>query len=224
MSERPRRPPAGAGRGREGERPCAGREHPNSGTRAALPSALPGVRGGVIVRRMRVLGVFGCVLCVAFVTACGGSEPPAAAPSSAAGDESVATASEPTPVAPADEPPPKASAADAPAAKPELPAPAFKENGSVRDAVNAVPQGTPRLNIEQEALERPLNNSEVYEPCKPGNAHFKAKVAIWDGKAVGLDLTTTPKNQKFADCIAERIRGLTWPDKVKSLNTVEYTF
>jgi len=43
-------------------------------------------------------------------------------------------------------------------------------------------------------------------------------------KPVGLDLTTTPKNQKLSDCIADKIRGITWPDKVKSLNVVEYTF
>jgi len=106
----------------------------------------------------------------------------------------------------------------------DVPAPTFKENGSVKEAIDAVPQGTQRLNIDQEALGRPLSDVALYEPCKPGNQHFKAKIAVWDGKAVGLDLTTTPKNQKFADCIAERIRSVTWPDKVKSLNTVEYTF
>lgn len=123
---------------------------------------------------------------------------------------------------------PKKAEPDAPAgagaSKAEPPAPEFKANGSVLEAINAVPQGTPRLNIEQEALGRPLGNTELYEACKPGNAHFKAKVAVWDGKAVGLDLTTTPKNQKFGDCVAEKIRALTWPDKVKSLNVVEYSF
>jgi hypothetical protein len=195
---------------------------------AASRVALLGGNGGVIVRGMRVFGACGWLFYVALATACGGSEPPAAAPSSTAGDESAATTtSEPAPApATTEAAPAKASDADqpAPAPKPEVPTPAFKENGSVRDAVNAVPQGTPRLNIEQEALERPLNHPELYEPCKPGNAHFKAKVAIWDGKAVGLDLTTTPKNPKFGDCVAERIRTITWPDKVKSLNTVEYTF
>jgi hypothetical protein len=120
-----------------------------------------------------------------------------------------------------------AESADAKPAEPkaaEATAPAFKENGSVLEAINAVPQGTPRLNIEQEALGQPLGNVSLYESCKPGNAHFKAKVAVWDGKAVGLDLTTTPKNPKFAACIADKIRGITWPDHVKSLNIVEYTF
>lgn len=187
-----------------------------------------GGNGGVIVRGMRILEVFAWIGCVGLAAACGGSEPPASAPSASASEESAATTSEPAPAAPApaEDEPAKTSDADtpAPAAKPEVPTPEFKENGSVRDAINAVPQGTPRLNLEQDALAAPLNHPELYEPCKPGNAHFKAKVAVWDGKAVGLDLTTTPKNQRFADCIAERIRSITWPDKVKSLNTVEYTF
>ncbi len=194
----------------------------------ASRTALPGGNGGVIVRGMRVPGA-GFIFYAALATACGGSEPPASAPSSSASEESPATTpNEPAPPAPtaSDDAPAKASDSHepAPAAKAEVPTPAFKENGSVRDAVNAVPQGTPRLNIEQEALEGPLNHPELYEPCKPGNAHFKAKIAVWDGKAVGLDLTTTPKNQKFADCVAARIRAITWPDRVKSLNTVEYTF
>jgi hypothetical protein len=151
---------------------------------------------------------------------CGGSEHPASAP----------TESEPT----APEPVPSGDAAQPEKPEPEAPAeagahtadppPEFKANGSVLEAINAVPQGTPRLNIEQEALGRPLGNVELYEACKPGNMHFKAKVAVWDGKAVGLDLTTTPKNQRFADCVAEKIRSITWPDKVKSLNVVEFSY
>jgi hypothetical protein len=164
--------------------------------------------------------------------ACGGSQHPAELPptSSAASNDAPETASarDTKPLADASTyeatPNEDAQAATAKKAEADVPAPQFKENGSVLDAINAVPQGTPRLNIEQEALGRPLNNPELYEPCKPGSAHFKAKVAIWDGKAVGLDLTTTPKNSKFGACVAERIRSLTWPDKVKSLNIVEYMF
>ena len=163
-----------------------------------------------------------CALLLLATLACGGSVQPVSAPSdaepgpanAASDDEARGESKKAEPEAPA----------EAGANKADTPAPEFKANGSVLDAINAVPQGTPRLNIEQEALGRPLGNVELYEPCKPGNAHFKAKVAVWDGKAVGLDLTTTPKNAKFASCAAERIRSITWPDKVKSLNIVEYTF
>lgn len=100
--------------------------------------------------------------------------------------------------------------------------PEFKEGMSVNEAMAAVPDGGDRLNIEQEALSRPLMEEAVYEPCKLGNRHFKLKVAVWDGKAVGIDVTTTPKNEQLADCIKTQVRQLTWKDKVKSLNTVSY--
>ena len=174
------------------------------------------MRGGLLI---------GCALCWLAVPACGGSQPDAAAPpeSASSAEESPKTQAPPEPdQAEADKPDPDKPAEGA--KKAEVPTPEFKANGSVLEAINAVPQGTPRLNVEQEALAAPLNKVEIYEPCKPGSSHFKAKVAVWDGKAVGLDLTTTPKNQKFAECVAEKIRGITWQDKVKSLNIVEYSF
>jgi hypothetical protein len=175
---------------------------------------------------MRDSAYLGCTLTLAFVLACGGAETPPASSAddqvqddsaAAMPDEPSASASKPDEPA-SDEPKPAASDS-----KPDVAAPAFKENGSVKEAIDAVPQGTQRLNIDQEALGRPLSDTALYEPCKPGSQRFKAKIAVWDGKAVGLDLTTTPKSQKFADCIAERIRSVTWPDKVKSLNIVEYS-
>ncbi len=173
----------------------------------------------------------GCTLTLALVLSCGGAPPQPAesaeqdapGPDNGAGllgrpDSDGASSDETKPAGDAATPP----SSDAKPA--DVPAPAFKENGSVKEAIDAVPQGTQRLNLDQEALGRPLGDMALYEPCKPGSQHFKAKVAVWDGKAVGLDLTTTPKSQKFADCIAERIRSLTWPDKVKSLNIVEYSY
>ena len=150
---------------------------------------------------------------------CGGSKPPPEEPTN-----SVESPTEPPP---AEEPKPDAEAKEeeaAPKAKADIPDPEFKEGGSVDDAIKAVPQGTPRLNIETEALSKPLMDMKLYEPCKLGSGHFKVKVAVWNGKAVGIDLTTTPNNPKLADCIKGRIREVTWEDKVKSLNTVEYQF
>ncbi len=108
--------------------------------------------------------------------------------------------------------------------KQDVAEPEFKEDSSVSDAIKAVPVGTERLNIEQEALSRPLMEPALYEPCKMGNAHIKFKVAVWNGKAVGIDITTTPKNDKLAECVKGQLRSITWQDKVKSLNTVEYQF
>jgi hypothetical protein len=179
---------------------------------------------------MRDSGYLGCTLTLAFVLSCGGAPPQPAesaeqdapGPNTSAGvleppDSEDTSGDETKPAGDAAKP----RASDATGA--DVPAPTFKENGSVKEAIDAVPQGTQRLNIDQEALGRPLSDTALYEPCKPGNQRFKAKIAVWDGKAVGLDLTTTPKSQKFADCIAERLRSITWPDKVKSLNIVEYS-
>lgn len=98
--------------------------------------------------------------------------------------------------------------------------PNFPENASVAQAIAAIPKGTQRSNIDPETLGEPLNKPEVYEPCKPGSQHFTIKVAVWDGKAVGIDVTTN--NKALAECVKKQIQAIEWRDKVKSLNTVEY--
>lgn len=107
---------------------------------------------------------------------------------------------------------------------PEAPEPVFTENMSVAQAQAVIPQGTPRANLEQEALAKPLQEPNAFEACKIGDARFQVKVAIWNGKAVGVDLTTKPKNPKLAECLTARIRELSWPDRVRSLNTVEFQY
>jgi hypothetical protein len=111
-----------------------------------------------------------------------------------------------------------------PAPTSTVPEPQFAENSSVDQAIKAVPPGAETRNIDPETLGKPLQNVALYEPCKPGNARVKMRVAVWDGKAVGIDITTTPKNDKLADCIKTKIREITWEKKVKSLNTIEYQF
>lgn len=95
---------------------------------------------------------------------------------------------------------------------------------SVADAIKAVPQGSERANIDQETLSMPIQDTAIYEPCKPGAAKVKLKIGVWDGKAVGIDVTSTPKNDKLNACIKDQIKKLTWKAHVKSLNIVEYSF
>lgn len=152
------------------------------------------------------------------LAACGGATPPAAEPSAA----TPPPAADAGPAASADEAAPKPDAESAKPKKEEVPEPAFTADMSVEDAIKAIPQGTERLNVDQETLSKPLTEQSLYEPCKPGTTHFKLRVAIWRGKAVAIDLTTTPKNPKLSDCLKARLRDLTWSAKVPSLNTVEY--
>jgi hypothetical protein len=156
------------------------------------------------------------------VLACGGSQPPPEEPTT---ENTVEAPSDMAPPADAEKPAGDEGEGDTgetKAEKKQAPEPTFKENGTVDEAIAAVPPGTERLNIDQETLGKPLQDMALYEPCKPGNARIKFRVAVWDGKAVGLDLTSTPKNPKLEECLKGRIRELTWRDKVKALNTVEY--
>jgi hypothetical protein len=172
-----------------------------------------------MVERMRELAAFSAL--GIFLLACGGSEPPAQSPDAEAAPpiEAAPPSPPPAPVEPAADAPPKEEP------KPEKPAvaePQFTDGMSVAEAVKAVPQGAERANIDNETLGKPLQDFAVYEPCKPGSTKVKLKIAVWDGKAVGIDVTTTPKNDKLAACVKDRIKGLTWQAKVKSLNTVDY--
>lgn len=131
----------------------------------------------------------------------------------------------PAPPPPPPPPPPEETAEEPEAPPPkEVPEPTFTENMSVREALDAVPKDIETRNIDQETLGKPLNSPDVYEPCKPGGARVKLRVAVWNGKAVGVDVTTTPANERLAQCIKGRLRELTWEKKVKSLNTIEYQF
>lgn len=104
------------------------------------------------------------------------------------------------------------------------PDPVFTDSMSVNEAINAVPPSIERLNIEHEILAEPLQQPDVYAPCKLGAGHFKARVAVWEGRAVGVDVETQPNNPQLAKCIDDQIRQIQWSEKVRSLNTVEYSY
>jgi hypothetical protein len=105
------------------------------------------------------------------------------------------------------------------------PDPDFKEGGSVDDAIKAVPQGLPRENLEQEALDKPLLNVDLYEPCKlTPSSHFEIRFAVWDGRCVGVDVKTTPKNPKLESCLRDVVSQVKWRERTKSLNISTVTF
>ncbi len=108
--------------------------------------------------------------------------------------------------------PPKAAAVE----------PEFTDGMSVDDARKAVPQGGERLNIDQETLGAPLQNPDFWKPCNVGAQKLTVRIAVWNGKAVGVDVLT--KNKKLAQCVDKQVRALEWKDKVRSLNTVDYSF
>ena len=184
-------------------------------------------RAGLSSRAMagrfeHLLGVVGISVCVA----CGGSGKDAESPTDEYGmgidDEEDDYDEVDQPSIPSDGSASRDADEEEEAKKPP-PEPEFTEGMSVNEAMNAVPPGIERLNIDQEILGRPLADPKTYEPCKlRAQDHFKLKVAVWDGRAVGIDIES--KNKKLAECIRQQISQLKWRDKVKSLNTVEYEF
>jgi hypothetical protein len=103
--------------------------------------------------------------------------------------------------------------------------PTFKEGMSVNDAINAVPQGWERVNIDQEDLDRPLLDPDFYKPCKlAATQHFEIRFAVWDGRAVGIDVKTTPANKSAESCLRGLVANNVWRAKAHSLNISTVTF
>ena len=103
--------------------------------------------------------------------------------------------------------------------------PVFKEGMSVNDAVNAIPQGWPNVIIDQEVLDAPLMQTEFYKSCKLSPAqHFTIKFAVWEGRAVGINVTTQPANKNMEKCLHGLVAAYTWKDKVKALNISTVNF
>ena len=178
-----------------------------------------------MVPRMRDVAAFS-LLCLLAQACCSCPQPAESAASVETPPPAETVAPTPdVPPAPAPAPESEAPPKEEPKpAKPAAPEPQFTDGMSVADAINAVPQGAERANIDQETLSKPIQDFAVYEPCKPGNEKVKMKIAVWNGKAVGLDVTSTPKNDKLVACVKDRLKTLTWQARVKSLNTVEYSF
>jgi hypothetical protein len=175
---------------------------------------------GALIR----LVLLGCG--VVALGACGGGTPSEPeVPEEAIGEETPAPpATEPVAETPADaESAPESADGEGKTEAAAGAEPEFKEGMSVDEAIAAVPRDAQRMNLDGDALGKPLMEQKLYEPCKLAqNQKFKVRVAIWNGKAVGLDVTTQPKNARAEACIATQIRSVTWRDKVPSLNTVEF--
>jgi hypothetical protein len=100
----------------------------------------------------------------------------------------------------------------------------FPPHATIDQAVKAVPQGTPRINMADDALRAPLLDLKRYDKCKvPRSTKVTMTVAVYDGAAVGVEVATKPKNAKMEECVDEVVRSMSW-SKVPSLNTVNVNF
>jgi hypothetical protein len=173
------------------------------------------------VSAMRCIEGCGVVGWIVVVAACGGGEkepdfppsPPADTTEEAA-DPSWATET------PASE---ESTEAEPEAAPEELAKPEFTPGMTINQAINAVPTHYDYVGLDPEVLAKPLMNIETYKECKVTEADkFKVKLAIWDGKVVGADVTASTPAKK--ECIERVVRALEYEEQVESVNTVEYSF
>src|SRR3954469_530018 len=107
----------------------------------------------------------GYFLFLAFsATACGGGAAPAPPPEPPppAQESAKADMPEATPAAAAEKPAAAASTAAAPAPPPKV---EFPPHASVDQAIQAIPQGAPRLNMSHDLMQAPLLELQRYDKC-----------------------------------------------------------
>ena len=86
-------------------------------------------------------------------------------------------------------------------------------------------QATRKLSADPETLSIPLKDSALYAPCKiSGSQHFTLNVAVWDGRAVGMDIKTQPNNPALEACLRQQVSQIRWKDRAKGINQVEYAY
>jgi len=66
--------------------------------------------------------------------------------------------------------------------------------------------------LTQEELGRPMQNASFISGCgAPDSMHVTVKVAVKMGRAVGVSAYTTPPSPGVSACIANAVRGMSWP-------------
>jgi hypothetical protein len=70
--------------------------------------------------------------------------------------------------------------------------------------------------LTDQQLGGPMRNGTFLDACGvPSSTHVTVKVAIRDGRAVGVSVYMTPADGQAAGCVDRRVRGLAWPSNHK---------
>lgn len=101
--------------------------------------------------------------------------------------------------------------------------PEFTEGMGVDEAISAVPEDYEYIGLDQDVLAKPLTQLDTYAECKVKQSDkFRVRIAVWDGKVVGANVSSP--NKTLAQCIDGVVRKLEYKDRVEAINTVEYSF
>ncbi len=100
--------------------------------------------------------------------------------------------------------------------KKQMKEPEFTGSMSQNEALNAA-QGASDEHVPEDLFTGQLN-PEVFAECKvPGNVKVTLKLAVWDGRTVGVTVKVTPKNKKIETCLDSVARKIEWKEKAKSI-------
>lgn len=103
--------------------------------------------------------------------------------------------------------------------------PQFEPGMSVEEASSTAPFAVNAVEVPILELEAPLMKSSLYKPCSiPSTQKYKVRAAVYQGKAVGIDVTTEPANEKVEACVREQVEAVEWSVNEKSINIVELSF
>jgi hypothetical protein len=65
-------------------------------------------------------------------------------------------------------------------------------------------------------LAGPLRDGSFLDACGvPSSTQVTVKVAIRNGRSVGISVYSTPPSQSIAGCVEQHVRGLQWPSNAK---------
>lgn len=68
-----------------------------------------------------------------------------------------------------------------------------------------------------------MANASFISGCgAPDSMKVTVKIAIKNGRAVGVSVYTNPSDGKVASCVDRHVRGLGWPNSAKDSFTTTY--
>jgi hypothetical protein len=94
----------------------------------------------------------------------------------------------------------------------------------VEAAIKAVPSTIPVGKMSKSALEAPLRDGGRFEHCRiPYGTHGEIAAVVYNGAALGVDVTTKPNDRALNFCIERAVRQITWGREL-AVNKVKVSF
>jgi len=96
-------------------------------------------------------------------------------------------------------------------------------HAGVDATLKAMPRGVTVGHLDRETLEMPIRDRSHYERCRiPIATRVQIDAVVYNGKAVGVDVRSTPSNPALDFCIEQVVREASWVNEL-AVNRVSST-